>query len=121
MEITIVNAFLQTERYFFQPVIVYIILLFETCSINFNSGPIVVVTATDLKYVPLADDGLALANTSCKVLKFSINCSSVNETLPIDACTIPAFQHDILLFTSFDFFNSFLTSIVTVPVLGVWH
>ncbi len=61
-------------------------------------GPIVVVTATDLKYVPLADDGLALANTSCKVLKFSINCSSVNETLPIMHVRYQLFQHDILLY-----------------------
>ena len=91
MEITYCHI-LQTERYFFQPVIVYIIYYLKLAVSILTPGPIVVVTATDLKYVPLADDGLALANTSCKVLKFSINCSSVNETLPIDACTIPAFS-----------------------------
>ena len=85
------SIYLQTERYFFQPVIVYIIYYLKLAVSILTPGPIV-VTATDLKYVPLADDGLALANTSCKVLKFSINCSSVNETLPIDACTIPAFS-----------------------------
>lgn len=48
-------------------------------------GPIVVVTATDLKYVPLAEAGFALVNTSCKVLKFSTSLSVSNDVLPIDA------------------------------------
>lgn len=46
-------------------------------------GPMVADTVTLRKYCPLAAAGLALTSASIKADKFSSNCSSAKDTLPI--------------------------------------
>ena len=46
-------------------------------------GLIVLEMKQDLKYLPLLAAGFAFAIASISVLKFSINFSTPNETLPI--------------------------------------
>jgi len=53
-------------------------------------GPIEEDNDIFFKYFPLAEDGFALTTSVIKALKFSANISSVNSTLPIAQCTIPA-------------------------------
>ena len=76
-------------------------------------------TATLCTNVPLAPAGLALATASAKALMFSTSFSAGNDALPTPAWIIPAFSARNSTEPPLAPLTAAVTSMVTVPTLGL--
>src|SRR6266436_3296811 len=85
----------------------------------FTPGPIVELMEIFFRYVPLAPAGLALTTESMRARTLAAMAFSSKLALPTPACTMPAFSTRNSTAPPLASLIACVTSIVTVPTLGL--